>query len=71
MPRVTIEDLQGLLVAIELAESSMGSGCDVEETLSSVRGATRCYDWVQAEIDRRKSDQAARSARRAARTARP
>lgn len=60
--RVTIDDLKGLLNAIEMAETALESGCDDEETISQVNHASRCYRWVLAEIKRRERAQTVRKA---------
>lgn len=57
--RVTIRDLVGLLSAIEMAQTARESGCDNEETLRDIEGASRCYDWVLKEIHRRERARAA------------
>jgi len=60
--RVTIDDLKGLLNAIEMAETALECGCDDEDTIASVHHASRCYRWVLAEIKRRERAQVVRKA---------
>lgn len=62
--RVTIQDLKGLLTAIEMAQTAQESGCEDAETLRDIEGAGRCYDWVRKEIRRREGSQSVRAALR-------
>ncbi len=62
--RVTIQDLKGLLTAIEMAQTAQESGCEDDETLRDIEGASRCYDWVAKEIRRREGLQSVRAALR-------
>lgn len=65
--RVTIDDLKGLLSAIEMASTALEAGCDDEETIAQVHHASRCYMWVLAEIKRRERAQIVRKALKTAR----
>mgnify|MGYP001310894620 CR=1 FL=1 len=57
MAKVTIEDLKGLLGAIEMAEGALEAGCEDPDTIAQINHASRCFGWVQAEIRRREDRQ--------------
>lgn len=60
--RVSVEDLRGLLDAIEMARTSLETGCEDEDTINSIEGACRCHDWVLKEIHLRERRIAGRAA---------
>lgn len=60
--RVTVEDLKGVLFAIDMASSLLESGVEDPDTIEQINRAARCYDWVLAEIRRRERRQIVRDA---------
>lgn len=68
MPRVSIDDLRGLLEVIDLA-STMAEGADEGAHIHKVSAASgNCYDWILREIRRREQRQAVRAAVKSAET---
>lgn len=67
MANVTVEDLRGLLSAIDSMENQRQIGSENETFNKECDGAQNCYDWVLAEIRRREKRIMVRKALKSAR----